>query len=64
MIVKGMIINVLKWVCGIILVFPLVMCASSCDNQAEQHAKELGCADGQSAYLTPLSNQNVYKSCK
>lgn len=58
-----MMITVLKWVCGIILVFPLFMCASNLDNQAEQRAKELGCADGQSAYLTPLSNQNIYRSC-
>ena len=61
---KDFLIVVGKLTIGAILLFPLVMCASSCDGQAEQHAKELGCADGQSAYLTPLSNQNVYKSCK
>lgn len=61
---KDFLIVVGKLTIGAILLSPLVMCASSCDDQAEKHAKELGCADGQSAYLTPLSNQNVYKSCK
>ena len=61
---KDFLIVVGKLTIGAILLLPLGMCASSCDDQAEKQAKELGCADGQSAYLTPLSNQNIYKSCK
>lgn len=55
---------IVKFIIGTILVYPLFMCAAKLDNQAEMRAKELGCADGQSAYLSPLSNQNIYKSCK
>ena len=61
---KDFLIVVGKLTIGAILLLHLGMCASSCDDQAEKHAKELGCADGQSAYLTPRSNRNVYKSCK
>lgn len=53
---------------GITLLFfllfsPAFYCASKLDGEAEARAKKLGCADGQTAYLSPLSNQPVYKEC-
>ena len=38
--------------------------ANRMNNQAEIRAKELGCADGQSAYLSPLHRKPHYNSCK
>ena len=55
---KDFLIIVGKLTIGAILLFPLVMCASSCDDQAEQHAKELGCADGQSVYSVKSTSRN------
>ena len=53
---------------GIVFLFflafsPAFYCAAKLDNQAEQRARDLGCADGQSAYLSPLSNQPHYNKC-
>ena len=52
-------------VCLFFLMFsPLFYCASKLDQQSENRAKELGCADGASFYLSPLSREPHYKSCK
>lgn len=54
---------------GIVFMFflafsPLFYCAEKLDQKTDQRARELGCADGQTAYLSPLSNQPHYELCE
>ena len=54
--------------CGVVILFflmfsPAFYCASRLDQESEDRAKALGCADGASAYLSPLSREPHYNSC-
>lgn len=56
-------LSVLKWTVIGILGFILSYCGSLLDQQAVDHNREIGCANGEKYFLSPLSKTPIYERC-